>query len=109
MSKPPATISTSVDTTIAENNMSMATQQYLRRYALTDTSVNYSGLSYGETPAPDVTDPEPALNLKSILRKSASAADHKPQHMTEEQTESSQDSSIQVLDIARLKELPKLL
>ena len=59
MSKPTSTsVSTSVDTTIAENNMSMATQQYLRRYALTDTSVDHSALSYGDTPVLDVTNPD---------------------------------------------------
>lgn len=111
MSKPtPSSVSTAVDTTIAENNMSMATQQYLRRYALTDTSVDHSALSYGDTPALDVTNPDPAINLKSILRKREDAqTDDLPPPHTDEKEGSSQDSSIQVLDIARLKELPKLL
>lgn len=83
----------------------MATQQYLRRYALNEDSMEATCLSYDDGPALDVTDPMPATNLKSILRKT----DHMSPPKSLKQTDENDDCSIQVLDIARLKELPKLL
>lgn len=80
------------------SNMSMATQQYLKRYAL-DQSTTES-ISNQELQMVDHT---PANNLKSILRKGPETQD------TGQKAENNQDISIQVLDIARLKELPKLL
>lgn len=83
------------------SNMSMATQHYLKRYAL-DWNVSESE-SDQYSSALEMVDHTPANNLKSILRR----APHK-QH-DEEENNDGQDMSMQVLDISRLKELPKLL
>lgn len=85
------------DTTLAENqrdigasNMSMATQEYLQRYAL-------SGPEALAKPTPQKENPTPTL--KSIQENTIDdGADSEDE-----------DATLQVLDITRLKELPKLL
>lgn len=68
------------------NNMSMASQEYLQRYALTGAATLTS--PQGEKPT----------GLKSIS-----------EHTTEQTAATEDNTMLQVLDITRLKELPKLL
>ena len=80
----------------------MATQQYLRRY---DLDLSATDVSEMESSAPHLLDPTPASNLKSILRRVTETSETN----NEKPTNNDQEMSLQVLDIARLKELPKLL
>lgn len=86
--------------------MSLATQQYLKKYALTDTSLSSTDTSYTDSPVVEVLDPMPPNNLKSILRKDIDPLS-KAVKVDEDVTNDNDVSN--VLDIARLKELPKLL
>ncbi|XP_067944555.1 SCL-interrupting locus protein homolog [Watersipora subatra] len=89
--------SSSSKSTIESNNISMATQQYLNRYDL-NTSISDATIS-----PPPLSKVTATSNLKSILRKGPEVMDNKKDKSSE------QEMSLPVLDIGRLKELPKLL
>lgn len=95
-------------------NMSFATQQYLKRYALTNASTDTSA-SDDSSPVTQVFDDKPAANLKSILRHTTlsqttvQVGSQDANAFQKNITDNEGDDGIQILDIARLKELPKLL
>jgi len=93
MSASPTSTTVSANT---EKGMSFATHQYMKRYGLVETSMEEDTGNTIDV-APQVFENIPAKNLKSILKPAV------------EKPRDSDEMSIQVLDIARLKELPKLL